>query len=48
MAAAAGVVLYQAGRVAPLWDVSYILEHAYRMSLGDIPYRDFGIPSVDS
>jgi hypothetical protein len=27
-----------------LWDLSYILENSFRMSLGDIPYRDFPFP----
>lgn len=44
MTLAAGVVLYQTGRVASIWDLSYILEHAYRIALGDVPYKDFGIP----
>ncbi len=24
-----------------LWDLSYVLENSYRISLGDVPYRDF-------
>jgi hypothetical protein len=43
-AASAAVVLSQAARVTALWDLSYILEHAYRISLGELPYRDFGLP----
>jgi hypothetical protein len=39
----AGVVFYQTSRAAPLWDLSYTIENAYRISLGDIPYKDFGI-----
>jgi hypothetical protein len=27
-----------------LWDLSYILENAYRISLGQVPYRDFPFP----
>ena len=27
-----------------LWDLSYILENSFRISLGDIPYRDFPFP----
>jgi hypothetical protein len=27
-----------------LWDLSYILENSYRISLGEIPYRDFVLP----
>lgn len=39
--AAAIVVLWQNSRLAVLWDLSYTLENSYRISLGDIPYRDF-------
>jgi hypothetical protein len=42
--ATAGVVLWQNLRLGILWDLSYILETSYRISLGDIPYRDFPIP----
>ncbi len=38
------VVLWHASRLTVLWDLSYILEHAWRISLGDVPYRDFAIP----
>jgi hypothetical protein len=38
------VVLWHSSRLTVLWDLSYILEHAYRISLGDVPYRDFAIP----
>ena len=27
-----------------LWDLSYILENSFRISLGDVPYRDFPFP----
>jgi len=27
-----------------LWDLSYVLENSYRVSLGDVPYRDFPFP----
>jgi hypothetical protein len=40
----AGVVVWQNLRLAVLWDLSYILENSYRISLGDIPYRDFVLP----
>jgi hypothetical protein len=43
-AAAAVVVVWQNSRVGVLWDLSYILENSYRMSLGDVPYRDFPFP----
>ena len=42
--ATAGVVLWQNLRLAILWDLSYILETSYRISLGDVPYRDFPLP----
>jgi hypothetical protein len=37
-------VLWQNARLAVLWDLSYILENSYRISLGDLPYRDFPFP----
>ena len=42
--ATAAVVLWQNLRLAILWDLSYILENSYRISLGDVPYRDFPLP----
>ena len=33
-------VLWQNGRVAVLWDLSYLLDSAWRFSLGQVPYRD--------
>jgi uncharacterized membrane protein len=42
--ASGGVVIWQNARLAVLWDLSYILENSYRISLGDIPYRDFPFP----
>jgi hypothetical protein len=39
-----GVVLWQNSRLAVLWDLSYVLENSYRISLGDFPYRDFPFP----
>jgi hypothetical protein len=38
------VVLWQNLRLGVLWDLSYILENAHRISLGDVPYRDFPFP----
>jgi hypothetical protein len=38
------VVLWQNSRLAVLWDLSYVLENSYRISLGYIPYRDFPFP----
>src|SRR6266550_6825191 len=40
----AAVVLWQNLRLGILWDLSYILETSYRISLGDVPYRDFPLP----
>ena len=42
--ATAAVVVWQNSRLAVLWDLSYILENSYRISLGDVPYRDFPLP----
>src|SRR5712691_4391213 len=42
--ATAAVVVWQNSRLAVLWDLSYVLENSYRISLGDIPYRDFPFP----
>ncbi len=36
--------MWQNSRLAVLWDLSYILENSYRISLGDFPYRDFPFP----
>ena len=41
---ASAVVVWQNSRLAVLWDLSYILENSYRISLGDFPYRDFPFP----
>ena len=38
------IVAWQNSRLAVLWDLSYILENSYRISLGDLPYRDFPFP----
>ena len=37
----AGVVLWQNAHVAALFDLSYILNTAERIALGQVPYRDF-------
>ena len=42
--ATAAVVVWQNLRLGVLWDLSYILETSYRISLGDVPYRDFPLP----
>ncbi len=42
--ATAAFVLWQNSRLAVLWDLSYILENSTRISLGDMPYRDFPLP----
>jgi hypothetical protein len=43
-AAAASIVVWQNSRLAVLWDLSYVLENAHRMALGQVPYRDFPFP----
>jgi hypothetical protein len=40
-AATAAVVVWQNSRLGVLWDLSFVLEQAYRISLGQVPYRDF-------
>jgi hypothetical protein len=42
--AAATFVVWQNLRLGILWDLSYILETSYRISRGDVPYRDFPLP----
>lgn len=42
--ASAVIVIWQNSHLAVLWDLSYILENSYRMSLGQVPYRDFPFP----
>jgi hypothetical protein len=37
-------VIWQNSRLAVLWDLSYILENSSRISLGQVPYRDFPFP----
>lgn len=39
--ATAIVIVWQNSRLQVLFDISYILENSYRISLGDFPYRDF-------
>jgi hypothetical protein len=43
-AASAAVVVWQNSRLGVIWDASYILENSYRISVGDVPYRDFPFP----
>jgi hypothetical protein len=40
-AATALVVFWQNSRVTVLWDLSYVLDSSYRITLGQLPYRDF-------
>jgi hypothetical protein len=40
----AAVVLWQTTRVGALQDLSYVLNNAYRIAAGDVPYRDFTQP----
>src|SRR6266705_1694595 len=42
--ATAAVVAWQNSRLGVLWDLSYVLENAHRIALGDVPYRDFPFP----
>ena len=42
--ATAAFVLWQNAHLTVLWDLSYILENATRISLGQMPYRDFPFP----
>jgi hypothetical protein len=39
--ATAAFALWQATHVAILWDLSYLLDSSYRLTLGQVPYRDF-------
>lgn len=43
-AATSTVVVVQNARLTVLWDLSYILENATRIAMGDVPYRDFPFP----
>ena len=40
-AATAGTVLWQNAHVTVLWDLSYVLDSSYRITLGQLPYRDY-------
>lgn len=40
-AATAATVLWQNSRLTVLWDLSYVLDSSYRITLGQLPYRDF-------
>ena len=42
--ATAAVVVWQNSRLGVIWDLSYVLDSSYRISLGDVPYRDFPFP----
>lgn len=42
--ATAAVVLWQNAHVAVLFDVSYVLNTAARIAVGQVPYRDFPLP----
>ena len=39
--ATAAFTLWQNTRVAVLWDLTYLLDSSWRISLGQVPYRDF-------
>ena len=39
--ATAAFTLYQNAHVAVLWDLTYLLDTSYRITLGQLPYRDF-------
>ena len=38
------VIVWQNSRLSVFWDLSYVLENSFRISLGDVPYRDFPFP----
>ena len=40
-AATAAAIVWQNAHLAVLWDLSYVLDTADRMALGQVPYRDF-------
>jgi hypothetical protein len=42
--ATALVVVWQNSRLGVLWDLSYVLENSFRISTGQVPYRDFPFP----
>jgi hypothetical protein len=39
--ATAAVILWQNAHLAVLWDLSYVLDSAARIAIGQLPYRDF-------
>jgi hypothetical protein len=43
-ATTAALVLWQGLRLGVLWDLSYVLDTAWRIALGQVPYRDFPFP----
>jgi hypothetical protein len=43
-AATAALALWQGLRLGVLWDLSYVLDTAWRISIGRVPYRDFPFP----
>jgi hypothetical protein len=43
-AATAGIIWWQNTRLVVLYDLSGVLEPAYRIALGELPYRDFPFP----
>jgi hypothetical protein len=45
-AVAAVAAYWESSRATALWDVSYVLEIAYRITLGLAPYRDFVVPQA--
>jgi hypothetical protein len=42
--ASGAVVVWQTAQVAVMFDLSFVLNNAYRMAVGDMPYRDFPMP----
>jgi hypothetical protein len=45
-AVAAAAAYWQSSRASVLWDVTYVLEIAHRLTLGIIPYRDVVVPQA--
>src|SRR3990167_3538620 len=37
------IAAYQSGRVWPMIDYAYQMENGYRILLGQVPYKDFGL-----
>ena len=44
--AAAAVAFAQSSRAAVLWDLTYVLEIAHRIRLGEVPYAEFVVPAA--